>query len=60
MAIVGRALMIYANYETAEEAKVQGQELYEMFMGALTAHEAPRRAQLQGRAENTQIVVVPV
>lgn len=60
MAIVGRALMIYANYETAEEAKAQGQELYEMFMAALTAHEAPRRAQLQGRAENTQIVVIPV
>lgn len=60
MAIVGRALMIYGNYESAEESKIQGQELYEMYMGALTAHEAPRRAQLQGRAENTQIVVIPV
>lgn len=59
MAIVGRALMIYGNYESAEEAKIQGQELYEMHMKALDAHEAPRRAQLQGRAENSPIVVIP-
>lgn len=59
MAIVGRALMMYGNYETAEEAKVQGQELYDMHMTALVMHEAPRKAQLQGRAENMPIVVVP-
>ena len=59
MAIVGRALIMYANYEAAEEAKVQGLELYEPHMKALEAHEAPRRAQLQGRAENSPIVVIP-
>ncbi|MDP1931902.1 MAG: hypothetical protein Q8L60_10635 [Gammaproteobacteria bacterium] len=59
MVIVGRALMIYANFESAEEAKVQGQELYQIHMDALKAHEAPRRAQLQGRAENSPIVVIP-
>jgi hypothetical protein len=59
MAIVGRALMMYGNYEGAEEAKIQGQELYEQHMKALELHELPRKAQMQGRSENTQIVVIP-
>jgi len=57
MAIVGRALMLYGNFEPAEEAKIQGQELYEMYMAPLIAHETPRKGQLMGRAENTPFVV---
>lgn len=59
MAIVGRALMLYGNFDAAEDAKIQGQELYEQYMDALIKHEAPRKAQMQGRAENTPIVVIP-
>jgi len=60
MVIVGRALMLYANYEGADEARTQGQELYEQYLRALSMHQTPRRAQLQGRAENSAIVVIPV
>jgi hypothetical protein len=59
MAIVGRALMLYGNFESAEEAKIQGQELYEMYIKQLILKEAPRRAQLQGRSENSPIIVIP-
>jgi hypothetical protein len=58
--IVGRALMIYGNFEAAEEIKIQGQELYEQYLNPLEAHETPRKGQRMGRAENMPITVIPV
>lgn len=52
MVIVGRALMLYGNYEAAVEAKTQGAELYQSFMDQLEAHQLPRRRQTYGRQES--------
>lgn len=58
LVIVGRALMLFANYESAEEIKIQGQELYEQYLSRLEAHELPRKAQMQGRHEAIDLTVV--
>lgn len=56
--IVGRALMLYGNFEAAEESKVQGQEIYNMFLGQLERHQLTRRQQTHGRQESAPITVV--
>lgn len=58
--IVGRALMLYGNFESAAEAKVQGQELYTVYLEQLKAHQLARRQQTHGRAGSEQLVSVVV
>lgn len=42
-AILGRGLVLYANYEGAEEIKVQGQEIFDEVFGRLENHELPNQ-----------------
>lgn len=42
-AILGRALMYYANHENAPEAKTQGQELYAEGLAELENHQLPNQ-----------------
>jgi hypothetical protein len=58
MVIVGRALMLYANFESAEEAKIQGEELYSVYMDALKKHQLSRRQQFHGRQEAVDFTVI--
>ena len=58
--IVGRALMLYGNFESAAEAKVQGQELYTTYLEQLKAHQLARRQQTHGRASSAHLVAVVV
>jgi len=55
--ILGRALMMYGNYENAEDAKMQGQEIYQMYLQRLENHQLPRRQQTYGRQESAPIRV---
>lgn len=55
--IVGRALMLYGNYENAEDAKVQGQEIFQQYLERLERHQLPRRQQTYGRQESAPITV---
>lgn len=57
-AIVGRALMMYGNYEAAPEAKEQGMEMYTIALEQLERHQLSRRQQTHGRQESQPIVVV--
>lgn len=57
MAIVGQALKMYANFESAEEAKVQALEILDEFMPALMADQLPRGASTYGAAEAAEIVI---
>lgn len=57
MAIVGRALILYGNFESAPDAKIQGSELYAEYMGQLKNNELPRRKQTFGRSESADITV---
>ena len=41
--IVGRALQLYANYESAPEAKLQGDEIVDMWMPRLENSQLPNR-----------------
>lgn len=56
--ILGRALMLYGNYENAEDAKQQGMELYRMYLDPLERHQLSRRQQTHGRQESMPITVV--
>ncbi|MFA5632968.1 MAG: hypothetical protein WC997_15790 [Porticoccaceae bacterium] len=56
--IVGRALMLYGNYESAADAKIQGAEMYQANMELLERHQLSRRQQTHGRQEAAPIVVV--
>ena len=58
--IVGRALMLYGNFESAAEAKVQGQELYAVYLDQLKAHQLARRQQTHGRASSEHLTSVVV
>lgn len=58
-AVIGRALMLYGNFEAAEEAKIQGQELYEQNMQALMNNQLPRRKQRFARSEPVDLTVIP-
>jgi len=42
-AILGRAMLLYANYEGAPEIKSQGQEIFEEAYGRLENHELPNQ-----------------
>lgn len=57
--ILGRALMLYGNYENAEDVKVQGSEIYQTYLAKLEQHQLPRRQQTHGRQESMPITVVP-
>ncbi|MFG6159626.1 hypothetical protein ACGTNG_12540 [Halomonas sp. 1390] len=57
--IVGRALMLYGNYEAAEDAKMQGAELYRSYLELLERHQLSRRQQTYGRTNAAPIVVTP-
>lgn len=56
--IVGRALMLYGNYESAADAKVQGAEMYQSALDQLEKHQLSRRQQTHGRQESGAILVV--
>lgn len=56
--ILGRALMLHGNYENAEDAKLQGSEIYQMYLARLEEHQLPRRQQTHGRQESQPITVV--
>lgn len=58
-AIVGRALMLHGNFESAAEIKLQGQEIYTTYMDQLRKHQLARRQQTHGRA-NSEIIEVVV
>jgi len=42
-AILGRAIILYANYENAPEIKAQGEEIFEEVYGRLENHELPNQ-----------------
>jgi hypothetical protein len=58
MAIVGRALMQYGNFDSAEDVKVQGSEMYQMFIEQLMRHQLSRRQQTHGRQDSRRIEVI--
>lgn len=58
MAIVGRALVLYANFEAAEELRMQGSEIYQQYMETLENHQLSLRQQTHGRGSPTDILVV--
>lgn len=41
--ILGRALMLYGNFENAPEQKAQGEEIYNEFLARLETHELPSK-----------------
>jgi len=59
IAIVARALIMYANFESASEAKVQGEELYTKYMTQLKNNQLPRRKQTFARSESIDLTVIP-
>jgi hypothetical protein len=54
--ILGRALILYANYESAPEAKIQGQEIFEDYLARLENHQLPNRDHARYRT-GAEIVV---
>lgn len=56
--IVGRALIMYGNYESAAEAVKAGTELYQTFYPRLHASQAPNKDQTYGRSSPQHIQVV--
>lgn len=56
--IIGRALILFGNYELAEEAKIQGQELYQVYMRNLKDNQLSRRRNTAGLYESSEITVV--
>lgn len=42
-AILGRGIVLYANYENAPEIKIQGQEIFDEVYGRLENHELPNQ-----------------
>lgn len=57
--ILGRALILYGNYEAAEDAMKQGMELYQAYLTKLEMHQLSGRQQTHGRQEGVDITVVP-
>jgi len=57
-AIVGRAVMLYALHESAQESLALGSEMYGQYMEALQKHQLSRRQQTHGRFESGGITVV--
>lgn len=56
--IIGRALILFGNFEVAEEAKIQGQEIYQVYMRNLKDHQLSRRRNTAGLYESNEITVV--
>lgn len=56
--IVGRALIMYGNYESAAESVKAGTELYQTFFPRLVASQAPNKDQTYGRSTPQHIQVV--
>lgn len=56
--ILGRALILYGNYEAAQEVVAQGNELYRIYREMLERHQLSRRQQTHGRQESSPIQVV--
>ena len=50
-AIVGRALMHYANYENAEELRETASDMYRTWLTALEADELPGKREIHKQAE---------
>lgn len=57
--IIGRALIMYGNYEAAPEVIGQGNEMYGIYREMLERHQLSRRQQTHGRQEGSPIQVVP-
>lgn len=58
-AILGRALILYGNYEAAQDAILQGGEIYQVYLEMLERHQLSRRQQTHGRIEARDITVIP-
>lgn len=56
--ILGRALILYALYEAAEDARLQGTDLYWVYLDRLERHQLGRRQQAQSRYAGAEIRVV--
>lgn len=56
--ILGRALILYGNYEAAEDAMKQGMEIYQEYLAKLEMYQLTRRQQTHGRQESIDITVV--
>jgi len=57
--ILGRAMMLYANFESAPEIKAQGEEMYAVALRQLESSQLAGYAQTYGRSEHDEITVVP-
>lgn len=55
--ILGRALLLYGNYEAAEDAMKQGLELYQEYLQKLEMYQLTHRQQTHGRQESIDITV---
>lgn len=55
--ILGRALILYGNYEAAQDVIMQGNEIYRVYMEMLERHQLSRRQQTHGRIEARPITV---
>lgn len=56
--ILGRALQLYANYESAPEAKIQGDEIYDTYLARLENSQLPNRDHARYRTgADIQVVV---
>jgi hypothetical protein len=50
---------LYGNFEAAPDAKMQGEEIYGIYMKDLKNNELPRRKQTFARSEAADITVIP-
>ena len=57
-AIVGRAVMLYGIYESAPEAVMLGESIYNQYMAVLEKHQLSRQAQTRGRIAGGEITVM--
>ena len=58
-AIIGRAMMFYANYESAGEMKIQGQEMYAFGLRQLEQSQLPNYSNTYGLSDHDTIVIRP-
>lgn len=55
--ILGLALLHYGNFEAAEDAIKQGQEIFQIYRSKLEMYQLTRRQQTHGRQESIDITV---
>jgi len=60
MILVARALMMYGNYEVAEEIKQQGTEIYQQYWSALKKDQLPNQDQRTGRHQSAANLTMQV